>query len=186
MKSYPLTAKRWQQIITSDATGDDHFYYGVKTTKIFCKPSCHSKNPSKENVLIFKNPTEAIENGFRPCKRCQPTGNVPNEEWVQEIKLYLNNNYQRKLSLELIAEECHGSPFHLQRVFKKECGQTPLNYLTDLRLFQAKQLLSNTDLSVKVIAARVGFSSDTYFITTFKKHFAKTPEQFRLQEYKTI
>lgn len=180
MKSYPVTEKRWQQITNNDINGDGTFFYGVKTTKIFCKPSCRSRNPSRENVLIFKNPDEAIKSGFRPCKRCQPTGNVSNSEWVKEIKNYLDNNYQKKLSLATIADECHGSQFHLQRVFKKETGKSPLNYLTDLRLHHAKQLLEQTNLSVKTIATRVGFASDSYFVTIFKKYFMETPEKFRL------
>ncbi|WP_125568831.1 bifunctional transcriptional activator/DNA repair enzyme AdaA [Companilactobacillus insicii] len=182
MKKYPLTAKRWEQIINNDASANGNFLYGVKTTKIFCKPSCPSRKPSRENVLIFKNGEDAIKNDFRPCKRCQPTGNVPNNEWVNEIKYYLDNNYQRKLSLDVIAEECHGSPFNLQRIFKKASSKTPQQYLTELRLKHAQVLLRETKLPIKTIATRVGFTSDTYFITTFKKYLLVTPEVFRAKK----
>ncbi|WP_025024303.1 bifunctional transcriptional activator/DNA repair enzyme AdaA [Companilactobacillus nodensis] len=180
MKKYPLTEYRWQQIIHNDVHSD--FYYGVTTTKIFCKPSCHSREPLKNNVLIFKETNEAISAGFRPCKRCQPTGSVTNTDWVAEIKAYLNNNYQQKLTLSTIAAECHGSPFNLQRTFKAESGLTPRQYLTDLRLNKSKKLLRTTDLSIKSIALRVGFSSDTYFITVFRRQFMQTPDSFRLQK----
>ncbi|WP_125588927.1 bifunctional transcriptional activator/DNA repair enzyme AdaA [Companilactobacillus jidongensis] len=180
MKKYPLTEHRWQQIINNDT--QSNFYYGVTTTKIFCKPSCHSRNPLRDNVLIFKEVGEAIDAGFRPCKRCQPTGEVTNYDWVSEIKTYLDNNYQRKLDLTTISEECHGSPFNLQRTFKNESGLTPRQYLTEIRLNKSKNLLQTTDLSIKSIALRVGFSSDTYFITVFKRHFMQTPDSFRLQK----
>lgn len=186
MKKYPLTEKRWHSIITNDKNADNIFYYGVKTTKIFCKPSCHSKNPSRENVYIFKTSQQALQYGYRPCKRCQPTGSVSNNEWVNEIKSFITKNYQKKLTLNIIAEECHSSPFHLQRIFKKECGRSPLQYLTTIRLLNAKKLLEETNLSVKSIAIRDGFSSDTYFITVFKNKFSITPDKYRLNARSNI
>ncbi|WP_125763827.1 bifunctional transcriptional activator/DNA repair enzyme AdaA [Companilactobacillus hulinensis] len=181
MRKYPLTDTRWHSIINNDTTADNKFFYGVKTTMIFCKPSCHSRKPARENVLIFKTAKEAQAANFRPCKRCQPTGNVPNTEWVDEITHFIDTNYQRKLTLDRIAEECHGSPFHLQKVFKRENGYTPAQYLTTIRLAKAKELLKNSGLSVKSIALRVGFSSDTYFITVFKQRNNQTPDEFRLE-----
>ncbi|APX72835.1 helix-turn-helix domain-containing protein [Companilactobacillus allii] len=186
MKKYPLTKNRWNSIINNNQKADKTFYYGVKTTKIFCKPSCPSKNPSKGNVCIFKTSLEAINQGFRPCKRCQPTGSVPNDAWVHEIKTFIDNNYQKKLTLNIIAEECHGSPFHLQKTFKKECLQSPSQYLTQIRLVHAKKLLVESNLTIKSIAIRIGFSSDTYFSTVFKHNFFITPDQYRLNKLSNL
>lgn len=176
---HPLTQKRWQTIITNQIPKQP-FFYGVKTTHIFCRPNCPSKIPKRENVVIFANSDEALIQGFRPCKRCLPTGNkLPNDLWVTEIKQYLADNYQQHLSLEKIATDCHGSVSNLQRTFAKATGISPTSYLQQIRLKHAKELLQETDYSIKTIAARCGFNSDTYFNTCFKESFTQTPQQFR-------
>ncbi|MGZ7281796.1 AraC family transcriptional regulator, partial [Streptococcus pyogenes] len=94
------------------------------------------------HVLIFKTAQEALTLGFRPCKRCQPTGQVvPNEEWVAQIKQFIDRHSAEPLSLDYLAQACHGSPFHLQRTFKEQTKQTPLAYLTSIRIRQAQELL---------------------------------------------
>ena len=68
--------------------------------------------PNKNHVLIFKTAQEALTLGFRPCKRCQPTGQVvPNEEWVAQIKQFIDRHSAEPLSLDYLAQACHGSPF---------------------------------------------------------------------------
>lgn len=176
---HPLTNSRWNVVINNDQSKDGQFFYGVTTTKIFCKPSCHSKVPNKENVVIFKNATEALSAGFRPCKRCQPTGSTPNNLWVEQIKQYLKHNFQHELSLDTIAEDCHGSVSNLQRTFKSLTGISPTQYLTIIRLKHSQELLKTTDYSIKTVANRCGFNSDTYFNTLFKRHFQQTPLEYR-------
>ncbi|CAJ1176037.1 bifunctional transcriptional activator/DNA repair enzyme AdaA [Companilactobacillus nantensis] len=177
---HPLTDSRWNAILTNDRTKDGTFYYGVTTTKIFCQPSCHSKAPKKTNVVIFKTPDEALEANFRPCKRCQPTGQkLTNELWVEQIKQYLTNNFQQHLTLDTIASDCHGSVSNLQRTFKRITQQSPTKYLAMIRLKHSQELLNTTDYSIKTIAIRCGFSSDTYFNTCFKKQFHQTPIAYR-------
>ena len=64
--------EKWQAVENCDKSYDDIFIYGVKTTGIFCRPSCRSKTPVRTNIVFFTNPTNAIEAGFRPCKKCRP------------------------------------------------------------------------------------------------------------------
>lgn len=177
---HPLTEQRFQAIIENNSKFDGNFYYGVKTTHIFCKPSCPSKVPNRKNIQIFKNVNEALTAGFRPCKRCQPTNTkLPNDAWVEQIKMYLQNNFQQKLDLETIATDCHGSVSNLQRTFKSITGQSPNDYLNELRLQYSLNLLKKTDYSIKTIAFRSGFNSDTYFNTKFKQRFHSSPLKYR-------
>lgn len=75
-----MTNEKWQAIIDNDASYNNQFFYAVKTTRIFCKPSCKSRVPKKENVRIFSNAKQALQANFRPCKRCKPTNeNLPEE-----------------------------------------------------------------------------------------------------------
>lgn len=63
----------WKAIVDCDASYDGIFYYGVKTTKIYCRPSCKSKTPKRENIVFFHSKEEAEKAGFRPCRRCKPS-----------------------------------------------------------------------------------------------------------------
>jgi len=67
-----MTDDMWKAIVECDSSYDGTFYYGLRTTKIFCKPSCKSKTPNRENVGIFATPENARRAGLRPCKRCRP------------------------------------------------------------------------------------------------------------------
>lgn len=184
-KLHRLTDKRWQAICENDFRQDGEFFYGVKTTKIFCRPSCKSRVPKKENIFIFKNGEEAKEIGFRPCKRCKPEGEkVPNEEWADQVKKFLDQNYSKPLTLEVIAEECHGSPFYLHRTFKAQVGISPIEYLNKIRMEKAKDLLRKTKKPISEIGLAVGIVNGDHFSTKFRKYASVTPLQYRKMEEK--
>ena len=92
---------------------------------------------------------------------------------------YINEHFQSDLSLEQLASEANMSPFHFSRVFTKETGITPHQYLIKTRLSAAKYLLKSTETSIKNIAFSTGFNSETSFCTTFKKWENVTPSQYR-------
>jgi len=170
----------WNAIVECDPSFNDSFIYAVKTTGIYCKPSCKSRAPKRENVQIFKNAYMAKEESFRPCKRCKPDGAIlPAEEWVRQIKDWIDENYHEHLTLEGLAELFHGSPFHLQRLFKRVQGMSPNEYIQKARMEKAVQLLEEDKRKVKDISEAVGFQSAPYFITLFKKRYGCTPAAYR-------
>ncbi|TMV44216.1 methylphosphotriester-DNA--protein-cysteine methyltransferase family protein [Paenibacillus mesophilus] len=175
-----LTEEKWQAIIGNDASYDDRFFYAVKSTGIFCRPSCKSKAPNKENVRIFANAEQALAEHFRPCKRCKPNGlRLPDDDWVTQITSYIDSNYSETLTLETLADMCHGSPYHLHRTFKRVKGITPVEYIQRTRMAKAKELLSRSDQAVADIGLNVGMPNTSYFITLFKKMTGHTPAEFR-------
>ncbi|SMF83190.1 AraC family transcriptional regulator, regulatory protein of adaptative response / methylphosphotriester-DNA alkyltransferase methyltransferase [Paenibacillus uliginis N3/975] len=177
-----LSDEQWSAIINNDSSYDDQFFYAVRTTGIFCRPSCKSKAPMKSNVRIFQNAEQALSAHFRPCKRCKPTGErLPDREWVEQIEMYIDNNYAETITLEHLADICHGSPYHLQRTFKRVTGITPVEYVQQKRIEQAKQNLIYTDQSVSEISLNVGMANVPYFITLFKKKTGYTPKEYRYQ-----
>jgi AraC family transcriptional regulator of adaptative response / methylphosphotriester-DNA alkyltransferase methyltransferase len=175
-----MTEEQWQAILQNDVAYNDIFFYAVKTTGIFCRPSCKSKAPNRENACVFQNAEQALAAGFRPCKRCKPTGErLPDKEWVAVVTEYIDHNYMAPLTLETLAEVCHGSPYHLHRTFKKVTGITPVDYIQQKRIAKASEYLLTTEQAVAEIALRVGLPNTSYFITLYKKKTGYTPTQFR-------
>ncbi|MBR7796977.1 helix-turn-helix domain-containing protein [Agaribacter marinus] len=178
--SHTIPSEYWHAISNNDSNFDDHFYYGVKTTKIFCRPSCKSRLPNKDNVYIFKKAQIALQLGFRPCKRCKPDNVLlPNEEWIELICAWIDKNYDENITLHVLANVFHSSPFHLQRTFNKIKKESPLNYLQRIRLNRAANQLKETNHTIQFISSSVGFSNSSYFSTVFKKYYNITPNNYR-------
>ncbi|AOZ94402.1 bifunctional transcriptional activator/DNA repair enzyme AdaA [Paenibacillus crassostreae] len=175
-----MTNEKWQAIIDNDTSYNNQFFYAVRTTGIFCKPSCKSRVPKKENVRIFLIAEQALNANFRPCKRCKPTNEkLPDSEWVALITEYIDKNYTEKLTLETLATIAHGSPYHMHRTFKKIKGITPVEYIQQVRVNTAKKYLIQTNKALAEISICVGIPNTPYFITLFKKKTGHTPAQYR-------
>lgn len=69
--------QRWQSVLARDSNADGEFVFAVRTTGIFCRPSCRARHALRENVSFYANASEALAAGFRPCKRCQPDKPIP-------------------------------------------------------------------------------------------------------------
>lgn len=182
MKTDRIPNELWNAIVSNDHSYDNQFFYAIVTTGIFCKPSCKSKIPNKENVYIFKSAAEALEANFRPCKRCKPTDKyLPDQAWVEQITKYIHVHYAEPLTLQTIADICHGSPYHLHRTFKRIKGITPAAYIQKRRIDKAIQALLETDLTIHEIAKSVGIPNIPYFITLFKRIIGTTPNEYRFK-----
>ena len=175
-----ITDETWKIIKNNDKNFDNKLWYGVATTKIFCRPSCVSRLPKRENVSIFQAAEQALEEGYRPCKRCRPMDKiVPNEVWVEEIDLLLKNHYDEDLSLEELGQRLHGSSSYLRHIYKKIKGLTPQQELTRIRLEQARIRLLKGNEAISEIARAVGMMNTPYFIKSFKKRYGLAPNQYR-------
>lgn len=135
--------ERWRAVLARDETMDGRFVTGVRTTGVYCKPSCPAKHPHRTNVVFFPGPSEAEQAGFRPCKRCNPREKISaRSDLVQRICEYINTNLDEKLTLANLSQEAGLSPFHFQRTFKRVLGISPRQYIEARRLDKLKRSLS--------------------------------------------
>ena len=163
----------WEAVQHSDASYDGLFFYAVKTTGIFCRPSCKSKPPKRENLCYFASGEEARIAGFRPCKRCRSDllAYQPMREIAEEIKARLD----KSVSLDDVGLTSR----RITDIFKQEYGVTPKEYADSRRLHAAEKLLATTQNLVIDVAYQAGFSSLTTFNRFFKQRTGQTPTAYR-------
>ncbi|MBE3589295.1 MAG: methylphosphotriester-DNA--protein-cysteine methyltransferase family protein [Firmicutes bacterium] len=175
-----MTPEQWTAILNCDPTFDGAFVYGVRTTGIFCRPSCRSRKSRRENVRIFASVEAALAEGYRPCKRCRPDScRTPDEDVAQGAARLLRQGLHERWTLSRLAGMMHISPHHLHRVFKRVIGDSPAEFVRTLRLQEAARLLVHTDATVTDIAAALGFPTAAHFTTVFKKRYGMTPSAYR-------
>lgn len=148
---------RWQQVLDRDP--DAAFFYSVKSTGIFCRPSCPSRRPAREHVDFFLTPSEAIAAGFRACKRCRPT-QQPQDRFAEAVSRaaeYLNAHSDETVTLEDLARLTDTSPFALQKNFKRILGMTPKEFALARKLELLRTRLPENRVTDAIYEA--GFSS---------------------------
>src|SRR6185369_5575244 len=125
--SMPSAEICWQAVSERNSDYDGQFVTAVKTTRIYCRPSCSSKSPKRENVSFFAEPKAAEAMGYRACKRCHPKDSFALDEQAERVQLvcdYICEHLDEALRLEELSRIAFWSPFHLQRTFKDVMGIT--------------------------------------------------------------
>lgn len=171
----------YEAVIHNDANYDGLFFYGVKSTGIFCRPSCQSKKPLRENVRFFQNADEAMKAGFRPCKRCRSEllSYRPMEEIAHLVKKHLDDLYEKQSTWNEDLRVMGFSQRRVVEIFKDAYGMTPKAYMDILKLKEAERLLSETEDKVIDIAEAVGFGGLSTFNRFFKEQTGYTPVTYR-------
>lgn len=178
--SLPLDEERWKAVLARDESKDGSFVFGVRSTGIFCRPSCPAKHPHIQQVIFFRGPDEAESAGFRACKRCHPktSGTPTRAEMVQRVCEYIRQNLGEKLTLVSLSREAGVSPFHFQRVFKKQLGLSPRQYVEARRLEHVKQSLRQGETVTNAIYG-AGFTSKGRLYERTPTQLGVNPGAFR-------
>jgi AraC family transcriptional regulator, regulatory protein of adaptative response / methylated-DNA-[protein]-cysteine methyltransferase len=131
----------WNAVVSRDTSRDGSFVFAVRSTGIYCRPSCPARRPRPEQVSFFQVPEAAEQAGFRACRRCHPRrahARDPRIELVRQICHAIDEHDEEPQTLKTLSEETGVSAHHLQRTFKEVMGITPRQYADSRRLNQFK------------------------------------------------
>lgn len=172
--------------IARDRNFDGKFFFAVKTTGIFCRPSCPSPRAKEENVVYFESIFQALEAGFRPCRRCRPditieygSGYPSSYELVNDGLQLIYDGYLNYHSLSDLADELGVSDRHLRQLFVERLGVPPVKIARYHKAMFARKMLLISDKSITDIADAAGFGSLRQFNEVFKAVFNTTPTAMR-------
>lgn len=169
---------RWTAVQQRDRQADGTFVYGVRTTGIFCRPSCASRQPRRENVRLFADPMAARRAGFRPCKRCRPESDPePGVAAVERACRHIEA-LSRPPSMAELALAVGLSPSHLHRLFRRILGTTPAAYADTLRQNRLRTHLAQ-GANVTAAIRQVGFGSTGRYYDGTDRGLGMTPATFR-------
>jgi AraC family transcriptional regulator of adaptative response / DNA-3-methyladenine glycosylase II len=183
---YELDADRCYRAVESkDRRFDGVFYTAVRTTGIYCRPSCPAVLPKRKNVEFFVTAAAAQQAGFRACKRCRPDLTPGSPEW--DINADVAGRAMRMIADGVVEREGVGglaartgyTPRHLNRVLVNQLGAGPLALARARRAHTARILIETTDLGFADVAFAAGFASVRQFNDSIKQAYAGTPSQLR-------
>ncbi|MGH6811890.1 MAG: bifunctional DNA-binding transcriptional regulator/O6-methylguanine-DNA methyltransferase Ada [Methylocella sp.] len=172
---------RWQAIAARDRKFDGQFYYGVKTTGVYCRPSCPSRAAKPGNVSFHLTCADAERAGFRPCKRCKPDKPALIERHaarVVEICRGIESTVEIP-SLGELARKAGLSAYHFHRLFKVVTGVTPRDYAIAHRAKRIREALAKPGTTVTAAIYGVGFNSSGRFYESSNAVLGMTPTDYR-------
>ncbi len=172
----PREQTMYEALLKKDSEFEGIFFAGIKTTGIFCRPTCTARKPKKENVEYFPSIKTALHNGYRPCKVCHPlnlNGEFPN--WIKNLLKEIDQNQNIKLrDYDLRTKGI--DPARIRRWFKKHYGMTFQSYLRLLRINNAFGRIKHGEKVVES-AYELGYESLSGFTESFKKSTGFSPSK---------
>jgi AraC family transcriptional regulator of adaptative response / DNA-3-methyladenine glycosylase II len=168
-----------------DRLYDGRFFSGVRTTRIYCRPVCPVRPAQGKNVHFYPTAAAAEVAGFRPCLRCRPETAPFSPAWlgsrttVQRAMRLIRDGALDRAGVDDLAERLGIGTRHLDRLFQRHIGASPLQVARTLRVQRAKRLLDQTQLPMLEVAVRAGFTSLRRFNAVFAEVYRRTPSDIR-------
>lgn len=178
----PITQDpRWRAIRHRDARQDGRFVFGVRSTGIYCRPSCPARKPRPSQVVFFPDAGAAEHAGFRSCKRCRPRDVAPHPhaELVRRVCAHIEAHAaEERITLEALARVARLSPHHLQRTFLGATGISPRQYADAVRLNALKEGLRRKE-PVTMAMTEAGYGSSSRLYERSPGALGMTPGDYR-------
>jgi len=175
----------YRALATHDPRFDGHFFVGVRSTRVYCRPVCTVRMPRRENCRFYPSAPAAEREGFRPCLRCRPelapgfAAIDASARVAQAAVTLIDDGFLEDRSLEALAARIGVTSRHLRRVFESELGVSPVEYAQTQRLLLAKRLLTDTSMPVTDVAFASGFSSVRRLNALFSERYRMAPSRLR-------
>ena len=179
-KRFASEASRWKAVMRRDRGADGVFYYSVRTTGVYCRPSCAARLPRRENVRFHTSREDAERAGFRPCKRCRPNEASLDERHRDAVAraCRLIEDAIEVPSLSELAHAVGMSAYHFHKVFKMTTGVTPKAYSAAHRANRVRDELAHGATVTDAIYG-AGFNSNGRFYAKANEQLGMTPTAFR-------
>jgi AraC family transcriptional regulator, regulatory protein of adaptative response / methylated-DNA-[protein]-cysteine methyltransferase len=175
----PQAAERfWQATLHRDARADGSFFFAVRSTNVYCRPSCPARRPLRHNTLFFRTPQDAERQGFRPCQRCRPKQQDSAIALVQRVAAALATAEEDSPKLNALAAEVDSSLAQVRRAFRKATGLSPKEFQQAFRLQRFKQMLRDGNSVTEALYA-CGFGSSSRLYEKAHAHLGMTPAAYR-------
>jgi AraC family transcriptional regulator of adaptative response/methylated-DNA-[protein]-cysteine methyltransferase len=176
----PTDEARWAAVVARDREADGQFFFSVRTTGVYCRPSCGARQPRRENVAFHLTPGEAEAAGFRPCKRCRPTEASQAERHAEIVAEACRTIEAAETppQLDALAAAAGLSPYHFHRIFKAVAGVTPKAYADAHRGRRVREELARSGTVTEAIYD-AGFNSGGRFYEQSAQVLGMTPTRFR-------
>ncbi len=175
--------KQWQQVLERDASADGQFFYAVKSTGIFCKPSCPSRRPTRKQVRFFPTTEAAEAAGFRACKRCEPERTTakadPQAEAIAAVTEYLKEHADERTKLEDVAKATGVGKLTILRGFKRVLGVSPGQYAKEARLAKFKEKVREPKTRITDAIYEAGYGSSSRLYEKSSAALGMTPRTMR-------
>lgn len=170
----------WAAVVSRDPSADGRFYYAVRTTGVYCRPSCPSRTARREHVAFYASRADAERDGFRPCKRCRPDQPSLTERYAEKMAgiCRLIDAADDIPNLDALAQAAQMSRYHFHRVFKAVVGVTPRAYALARRNQRLRSALAEAD-SVTTAIYDAGYSSSGRFYAAAPQVLGMRPGEFR-------
>jgi AraC family transcriptional regulator of adaptative response/methylated-DNA-[protein]-cysteine methyltransferase len=181
MSTLMMEDQCWQAVMERDSSANGKFVYAVRSTGVYCNPSCPSRRPKREEVVFFQQPIAAEEAGFRACKRCRPRERVaadPQVELVRRVCDIIDQHLDEMPGLAELSAQVNVSPYHLQRVFKRVMGISPRQYAEARRLDRFKTQLKEGETVTQALYG-AGFSSSSRLYERAPDQLGMTPTTYQ-------
>jgi AraC family transcriptional regulator of adaptative response/methylated-DNA-[protein]-cysteine methyltransferase len=171
-------ARFWQATVNRDHRADGRFVFAVRSTHIYCRPSCPARRPLRQNAVFFRTPEEAEHRGFRPCRRCQPKELQSAVALVAKAAALFGDSNEENIRLEAIAARIKASPEKLRRAFRTMTGLAPRDFAEAARMNRFKKLLRDGQSITEALYA-CGFGSPSRIYEKTNSQLGMTPAAYR-------
>jgi len=165
-------------MLQRDSAADGAFVFGVRSTRVYCRPSCPARRPLRRNTLFFRTNEEAESFGYRPCRRCRPQEQDESASLVRRAAAILANSAEEAVGVASLARQLKTSPTKLRRAFHRSTGLSPREFSQALRLERLKKLLRE-GANITAALYECGYGSSSRLYEKTNSQLGMTPAAYR-------